>query len=73
MKKFFINTVLFLFISTSVNAHIAHYKDFKKIEMEIFRNNELIGYNYYFFKTNKNQTIIKKQINITIKIFIDTI
>tara|TARA_B100001094_G_scaffold288497_1_gene304765 strand:+ start:401 stop:1084 length:684 start_codon:yes stop_codon:yes gene_type:complete len=73
MKKFFINTVLFLFISTSVNAHIAHYKDFKKIEMEIFRNNELIGYNYYFFKTKKNQTIITNQIKITVKLLGATI
>ena len=54
MKKFFIKIILFLFISTSLNAHISHYKNLKKIEMEIFRNNELIGYNYYFFRTEKS-------------------
>jgi hypothetical protein len=73
MKKFFVNIVLFLFISTSLNAHIYHYKDFKKIEMEIFRNNELIGYNYYFFKKNKNETQVTNQIKFTVKLLGATI
>jgi len=73
MKKFFINIVLFLFISTSLNAHIYHYKDFKKIEMEIFRNNELIGYNYYFFKKKKNETQVTNQIKFTVKLLGATI
>ena len=53
MKKIFINIILFLLLSSNLNAHVSHYKDFKKIEMEIFRNNELIGYNYYFFTKKK--------------------
>ena len=73
MKKFFINIILFLFISTSLNAHISHYKNFKKIEMEIFRNNELIGYNYYFFKKKNNETQVTNQIKISIKILGTTI
>ena len=73
MKKFFINTILFLFISTNLNAHISHYKDLKKIEMEIFRNNELIGYNYYFFKTNKNEVQVTNQIKFTVKLLGATI
>ena len=73
MKKLFINIILFLFISTSLNAHVSHYKNFKKIEMEIFRNNELIGYNYYFFKTNNNETQITNQIKFTVKILGATI
>ena len=73
MKKFFLNTIFFVFISTNLNAHVSHYKNFKKIEMEIFRNNELIGYNYYFFKTKKNQTQITNQIKITVKLLGATI
>ena len=69
MKKLFINIILFLFISTNLNAHISHYKNFKKIEMEIFRNNELIGYNYYFFKTKKDETQVTNQIKFTVKLF----
>ena len=73
MKKIFINIILFLFISTSLNAHISHYKNFKKIEMEIFRNNELIGYNYYFFKKKNNETQVTNQIKFSIKILGTTI
>ena len=68
MKKFFINIIIFLFFSTNLNAHISHYKNFKKIEMEIFRNNELIGYNYYFFKTKNNEVQVTNQTKITVKL-----
>ena len=73
MKKFFINIILFFFISTNLNAHISHYKNLKKIEMEIFRNNELIGYNYYFFKTKGNEVQVTNQIKFTIKLLGTTI
>jgi len=73
MKNIFINIILFLFFSTNLNAHISHYKNFKKIEMEIFRNNELIGYNYYFFKTKNNETQVTNQTKITIKLLGSTI
>ena len=68
MKKIFINIILFLFFSTNLNAHISHYKNFKKIEMEIFRNNELIGYNYYFFKTKNNETQVTNLRSLDYKI-----
>ena len=73
MKKIFINVVIFFFISTNLNSHIFHYNNFKKIEMEIFRNNELIGYNYYFFTIDKNITTITNQIKFTVKLFGATI
>jgi len=73
MKKILINIILFLFFSTSLNAHISHYKNFKKIEMEIFRNNELIGYNYFFFKTKNNKVQVTNQIKITVKLLGATI
>ncbi len=68
MKKNFINIVLFLFFSTNLNAHVSHYKNFKKIEMEIFRNNELIGYNHYFFKTKNDEVYVTNQTKITVKL-----
>jgi hypothetical protein len=73
MKKIFINIFLFLYFSTNLNAHISHYKNFKKIEMEIFRNNELIGYNYYFFKTKNNEVQVTNQTKITVKLLGATI
>ena len=73
MKKIFINITLFLFFSTNLNAHISHYKNFNKIEMEIFRNNELIGYNYYFFKTKNDEVLVTNQTKITVKLLGATI
>ena len=73
MKNFFLNIVIFIFVSTNLNAHISHYKNFKKIEMEIFRNNELIGYNYYYFKKKNDEIHIINQIKITVKLLGATI
>ena len=50
-----------------------HYKNLNKIEMEIFRNDELIGYNYYFFKTKNNEVQVVNQIKITVKLLGATI
>jgi len=73
MKKLLLSIVLFLFFSTNLNAHISHYKNLKKIEMEIFRNNELIGYNYYFIKNKNNEVQITSQTKITVKLLGTTI
>jgi hypothetical protein len=73
MKKIFTNIILFLFFSTSLSAHTSHYKNFKKIEMEIFRNNELIGYSYYFFKTKNDEVKVTNQTKITVKLLGATI
>jgi len=68
MKKLFINIILFFIITSGQNANTYHYKNFKKIEMEIFRNNELIGYNHYFFARDKDITLITNQIKFTVKL-----
>ena len=73
MKKIFVNIVILFFITTNLNSHIFHYSNFKKIEMEIFRNNKLIGYNYYFFTIDKNITTITNQIKFTVKLLGATI
>jgi len=41
--------------------------------MEVFRNNELIGYNYYFFKTKNNEVQVISQTKITVKLLGTTI
>ena len=63
----------YVFFSTNLSAHISHYKNLKKIEMEIFRNNELIGYNYYFLKTKNDEIQETNQIKITVKLLGTTI
>ena len=72
MKKFI--AILFIIILPVISmAHIGHYNKFNKIEMEIFRNGELIGYNYYFFEKNGDETIITNQLKFSVIIFGATI
>jgi hypothetical protein len=71
MKKFFI-LIIFLF-SSNVLAHVGHYNKYNKIEMDIFRNGKLIGYNYYFFIRNDDETIVTNQIKFSVKFFGTTI
>ncbi len=54
-------------------AHMDHYKKYNKIEMDIFRNGELIGYNYYFFTRKGSETIVTNQIKFSVKILGATI
>ncbi len=72
MKKFALILFILLYSSFSM-AHIAHYNKYNKIEMEIFRNGELIGYNYYFFTRNGDETIITNEIKFSVKILGTTI
>lgn len=52
---------------------MAHYNKFSKIEMEVLRNGEVIGYNYYFFKKDLDNTIVTNQFKFTVKLFGTTI
>ena len=72
MKKIFI-LIFFLLYSLSTNAHMEHYNKFDKIEMEILKDGEVIGYNYYFFKRDGNKTTVTNQIKFTVKLFGATI
>ena len=71
MKKFFI--LIIVLFSSNVLAHMEHYNKYNKIEMDIFRNGELIGYNYYFFKRNGDKTTVTNQIKFSVKLLGATI
>ena len=72
MKKFVIILLVIFFSSISL-AHIGHYNKFDKIEMEILRNDEVIGYNNYFFKRNGDKTTVKNQYKFEVKLLSATI
>ncbi len=56
MRKFiFIITLLF---TSKAFCHTSHYEGIKKIEMDVIRNGEVIGYSNYFFEhKDKNMTV----------------
>ena len=71
MKKILV--LIIVLFSSNVLAHMDHYKKYNKIEMEIFRNGELIGYSYYFFTRKGDETIVTHQIKFSVKILGATI
>ena len=72
MKKIIV-FIFFVFSSSISIAHMAHYNNFNKIEMEIFRNGNLIGYNHYFFNKSGNNTTVTNEIKFKVKLLGKTI
>ena len=72
MKKTIVILFLLLYSTISI-AHMGHYNKYNKIEMEIFRNGELIGYNYYFFSRKGDETVVTNQIKFSVKLLGATI
>ena len=71
MKKILV--LILILLSSKVLAHMEHYKKYNKIEMDIFRNGELIGYNYYFFTRKGDEIIVTNQIKFSVKLLGATI
>ena len=72
MKKFLV-ILLFIFLSSISMANMSNYSKYNKIEMEIFRNGELIGYNHYFFTKKDDEMIISNKIKFSVKLLGTTI
>ena len=68
MKKYIY--IFFLFILASqANAHTSHYAGIKVINLEIFRDGEVIGYSNYFFEHRSNETEVKNYTQFKVKLF----
>ncbi|NBQ46400.1 MAG: hypothetical protein EBU39_02220 [Proteobacteria bacterium] len=53
MFRFFLVFIFIILYSLNLNAHIDHNKNLNKIEFDIYRNNEKVGYHKVTF-SNKN-------------------
>ena len=71
MKKILV--LIIVLFSSNILAHISHYKNLNKIEMDILRNGETIGYNHYYFTRNGDETIVTNQIKFSVKLLGATI
>ena len=68
MKKYiFIFYTLFSFFN--VFAEESHYKNLSKIEMDVLRNDKVIGYSNYFFKHNKDNMIVENYTKFSVEMF----
>ena len=66
MRKF---SLFVLVLSTLfLQAHTDHYKNYNKIEMEIFKDNEQIGESIFFFKKENNKFIVENKTNFNVKL-----
>ena len=61
-----ISIFIFILLSNSVFAHTSHYQNFKKIEMEIFKDGKVIGFNNYFFEKKGGLLIVKNKIEFKV-------
>ena len=58
MRKY-IFTILIILFSSKAFSHTDHYKGLKKIEMDVVRNGEVIGYSNYFFENSEKKMTVK--------------
>jgi hypothetical protein len=72
MKKYIYIFLLFIFACQS-NADTSHYAEIKVINMEIFRNGEVIGYSNYFFEHGDNTMTVKNYTKFKVKLLGTTI
>ena len=67
MKKYIYILLLIIFVFKAYSY--ADNNDIKKIEMEVFRNGEVIGYSNYFFDQKDNIIIIKNNTKFKVELF----
>ena len=58
MRKYILAIIIILFASKA-SSHTNHYKGLKKIEMDVIRNGEVIGYSNYFFESSEKKLTVK--------------
>jgi len=70
IKLSYIVIVLFFFIFTISKSYsrTEHYKNLKKIEMDIYRNGELIGYSNYEFISYENTFEVVNKTKFEVKV-----
>ena len=71
MYKFYKVVILLTLVSFpfSINAHVQHYDDLKRIEFDIYRNNKHIGKHIFSFNKSDEQLAVESEINFEIEKF----
>ena len=59
MKKLIVSIIILTLTTSSLFAHVEHYKSFNNLNFELFRNGKLIGYhNYEFIRENRTLKVV---------------
>ena len=67
MRKYIFIIIILLFTSKAF-SHTSHYEGIKKIEMDVIRNGEVIGYSNYFFESAENKMTVKNYTKFKVKL-----
>ena len=67
--KHFVLIIIFFIYSSKAIAHSSHYEGLKKIEMDVLRNNEVIGSTSYFFEFDEDLFVVKNYTNFKVELF----
>ena len=67
MRKYIYSIIILLFASEAF-SHTSHYEGLKKIEMDVLRNGEVIGYSNYFFESAENKMTVKNYTKFKVKL-----
>ena len=68
MKKY-IYILLFIICAFKAHSHTSHYQGLIKIEMDVIRNGEIIGYSNYFFEHEDEKMTVKNYTNFKVDLF----
>ena len=67
MRKYIYPLIIFLFASIAF-SHTSHYEGLKKIEMDVVRNGEVIGYTNYYFEKEDDIMTVKNYTKFKVKL-----
>ena len=67
--KYFLTVSIIIMFASKVMAHSSHYEGLKKIEMDVLRNNEVIGSTNYFFEFDEDLFVVKNYTNFKVELF----
>ena len=59
--------IIFLILPITSKAHVQHYDNLKRIEFDIYRNNNHIGKHVFSFERKDGQLAVESEINFEIK------
>ena len=68
MKKS-IYILIFIFIVFKTHANEKHYKDISKIEMDVLRNDQVIGHSNYSFTHSENEMSVINDTQFAVELF----
>ena len=63
-----IGLIISIFAFSNLYSHTGHYKNIKVIEMDVYRNGEIIGYSNYLFKNYENIFEVVNETKFEVKI-----